>query len=146
MKKKDIPYLCRPKVEQRCNKFPDLLVQLSILITSGTISAAFYKLVDSWVATRNGRKLRVRLPNGFEVEATQLGEKEFERLFALLYEKYSKEEVPDTKELARLGFKVFSSDEIANQTLVLRQAYDEKLKHLSPIAKPSYMDTPGNQG
>jgi hypothetical protein len=101
-----IPRLVVPEKFER-GYWPDFFFNLGILMTSSATSALLYKLIDSWIAHRNGRKFRVRLPNGFEVEASQLTEQEFEKLFQYLYGKYGPERTFEIskKELTRLGFR-----------------------------------------
>jgi hypothetical protein len=121
-----------PRKKPVANAFPDFIFELVILITTGAASAALYKLIDSWIAHRNGRKLRIRLPSGFEVEASQLTEQEFERLFQYLYAKYGPDGtfVVRQDELTRLGFKVVSPDELQTEMSALRSAYFSKAKKL----------------
>ncbi|MES9901644.1 MAG: hypothetical protein ABW168_03045 [Sedimenticola sp.] len=123
----NIPKLSFPPKDSH-GYMPDLLLDISLLITSGTLSAVFYKLISSWITHRNGRKLRIRLPSGFEVEATQLNKDEFQRLVEVLYAQYGQQPGSDLKpsELRKLGFKVATKKDIENHRQALRGAYSKK--------------------
>ena len=124
-----IPMLVREEPRTAAGYMPDVLISLGLVLASGAVSTAFVKLINAWISERNGRKLRVRLPNGFEVEATQLGQKKFEQLFATLYEAYgTKVEVsPVEKFLAELkarGFEVVADsnqESVELQTALVRK-------------------------
>tara|TARA_B100001964_G_C13992583_1_gene491316 strand:- start:182 stop:724 length:543 start_codon:yes stop_codon:yes gene_type:complete len=58
---------------------PDIYEFLVILWNSGLV-ITLYKLLQLWIKEKNGRKIKIKIDN-FEVEATQLNEKQFLKLF-----------------------------------------------------------------
>lgn len=112
---------------------PELLVQASLIIPASTLSAIFYNLISNWIAHRNGRRLRIRLPNGFEVEATQLNKEEFQRLFELLHSKYGESSGQEfmSSHLEEVGFTVASAEETQALEKELRKIYFEKRNEMS---------------
>ena len=135
--KRQITRIRLPSGEPGHGYWPDFIFELVLIMATGTTSAALYKLIDSWISYRNGRKLRIRLPNGFEVEASQLTEAEFERLFQYLYSKYGPGGTFDAEggELRRLGFQVVSSAQLHDELQSIELAYDAKSQQLKQRAK-----------
>jgi hypothetical protein len=112
---------------------PDLLFQLGLVVTSGTVSTLVYKLISKWIDYKNGRKLHVRLPSGFEVDATHLSQEQFIHLFQLLYEKYGSgrsEQPLSRSELQSAGLTPVN--EHKTQILkALRDTYDKKREEIA---------------
>jgi len=86
---------------------PEFTWELSVALSGGAVGAGLYNLLALWVKKSNGRKLRVRLPSGFEIEATQMKRKEFETLFTKLHEIYESDnpapiEVSYSREMSQL--------------------------------------------
>jgi len=124
---------------------PEVIFQLGISILSGTVGVAFFKLLKLWITERNGRKVRVKLPNGFEIETTQLSHKEFNKLFEKLYAQYGDEgatlraktmssykngERKLVKELKKNKLLVLDKDEVGQETLELKKVYRKKARDL----------------
>ena len=124
-----IPQLHRP-ITSSAGNMPDLLFQLGLALSSGTVSVIFFKLVENWVKHRNGRKFRVRLPTGFEVEASQLSEEDFSRLFQILFEKYSQRDHPSARELKAEGFSIVDQDERFETMAELNEEYQKKCSEI----------------
>jgi hypothetical protein len=57
-----------------------LIDEIGLWIASGGAVAAAYRLLRAWVETRNGRRIKISV-DGIELEATQLNEEQFLRLF-----------------------------------------------------------------
>src|SRR4051794_14551764 len=66
-----------------------LIVASAAVITSGVLTAA-YRLLETWVKARNGRKLKIKVGD-VEVEATQMKEKDVLRIFELLQKQADRE-------------------------------------------------------
>lgn len=136
-----IPVLRRETDGLVCRNSPELLYAVGLVLTSGTLSAAFYKLINSWINHRNGRKLRIRLPNGFEVEATQLTEKEFLRIFESLYLKYGTHQPQKTSIDAVLP--MLSREEVSTQDRALEDAYIKKQEEIRSIMETEDIEEHG---
>lgn len=138
--RKTIPRLSK-EVDHSCGYTPDLIADLVVLLCSGTVTTVLYKLISKWIDNRNGRKFRIKLPDGFEVEATQLKKKEFEDLVELLYEKYGTRDSQHrvTKhELKKRGIPFSNSLSSTIDTYkLLEQAYFSKLKEIEEKYKDS---------
>jgi hypothetical protein len=80
--------LSLPPASNYAGYFPEFIFELGAALSAGAVGAGLFKLLDVWVKKSNGRKLRVRLPSGLEVEATQMTHGEFEKLIAKLHETY----------------------------------------------------------
>jgi hypothetical protein len=65
--------------------FPPEIIALLLLLGPGGLGLVLYKLLRLWVDLINGRKIKVVVDN-IEIDATQLTEKQFHRLFEKIYE------------------------------------------------------------
>ncbi len=64
---------------------PLTIAEIVMYLGTSGITVAVYELLRLWVESRNGRKIRIKMGD-FEVEATQMSVKEFQRLFEILNE------------------------------------------------------------
>jgi hypothetical protein len=106
--------IVRPK---RPQLHPELFFQIATTISVGTISIYFYKLLKLWVSSRNGRKIRVKLPNGFQIETTQLTYRQFCKLFSELH-KYESSKVNSKvllKTLRSQGYTFVTEEELDDE-------------------------------
>ncbi len=118
---------------------PQVIFDLAMALLSSTVSVAFYRILKLWITARNGRKVRVRLPNGFEVEATQLSHEQFNELFAKIYSTYVVESVPKLKKsekalmkyIAEKKLTVMSKQDVLEEELMLREIRRKKSDQLS---------------
>jgi|SRR5579859_4847610 len=108
--------------------FPEVLFYLAISLTSSGMGAGVYKLIDSWVKAKNGRKIHVKLPNGLVVDATQMSHVEFSEFLSKIYEVYCRD--GDHKVLTQhvdsKRIKKVDSEEERKLKLQLGKAVDEK--------------------
>jgi len=66
--------------------FPEFLFDTQIMVAGGAVATGFYKLLQLWVTYKNGRKIRVKLPSGLEIDTSQMTEGDFKKLFSGLYD------------------------------------------------------------
>lgn len=123
----NIPTLNKITNPHTANYSPELLVKVGLLLSSGAASVLFYKLVENWVNHRNGRKFRVKLPNGLEVEASQLSQSDFLRLFKYLHDNHTAHDL-EKENLEDIGFVVYDEIDRENDIFLreLSAAYTEK--------------------
>ncbi len=111
---------------------PELLIDLGISLTSAGAGVGVYKLLSLWVSTKNGRKLRVRFPSGFEVDATQLSKEEFSEIVQTLAKidegKITTKSAKDY--LLKQGFTVLKEIDIVQEKKTLGEALQEGLKRI----------------
>jgi len=126
-----IPRLSVMEREEAGNT-PELIVQVGALFASGAVTTLLYRLISEWIKNRNGRKFRVKLPDGLEIEATQLRQNEFEPLVELMHERYcsGKSFYDNEDKLKRLGLAVSKSG-LNLPDRELQAAYSSKLKQLT---------------
>jgi hypothetical protein len=108
---------------------PELLFELVTTISSGTVAVGFYKLLNLWISARTGRKIRVKLPNGLQIETTQLTYRQFCKLFSELYNYESSGEAL-SRTLESQGHKALNEASVHNEERKLRNAYSKKRKEL----------------
>ncbi len=68
---------------------PPTVAEIVLYLGTSGVALAGYKLLKLWVESKNGRKLRVKMGD-FEIEATQMSERQFQRMFDILYEQRKK--------------------------------------------------------
>jgi len=128
--RKTIPTLKKPK--NTVNYMPELIINIDVIISSGAIATVVYKLISKWIDYKNGRKFKVKLPDGLEVETTQSNEKEFKLLVDYFYQKYNSKELTlaTEEELRKFGFnntKTGTEEDLK----ALQLAYESKRDTLS---------------
>jgi hypothetical protein len=69
------------------------IAAFGVLVSSG-IAAGVYRLLDSWIRLRVGRKLKIKVGE-VEMEATQMNEADVLRIFELLEEKADRKKIRD---------------------------------------------------
>lgn len=72
--------------QQVSRGMPPPIAELILYLGTSGIAVALYELLRLWIEAKNGRKIRVKMGD-FEVEATQMSEKQFRRLFEILNER-----------------------------------------------------------
>jgi len=113
------PMLNSVEVKQECGFEPEVIFKLALTLVSGTVGISFFKLLKMWIEERNGRKIRVKLPNGFEVDTTQLKHKEFSKLFEELHSTYVESfKAQDLEEFFEYEKKFLQSLEEKNLTIL----------------------------
>lgn len=80
------------KGEPAARAFPPEVVELAAWLGSSGVALALYKALRLWVDSKNGRRIKI-VDGGFEVEATQLSQKQFIELIETL--RRSREEMRD---------------------------------------------------
>jgi hypothetical protein len=80
--------------KKAANKYPDIFVNFLAFIGSTGIAAGFYNVLKTWAEAKNGRKIRIKIGD-FEVETTQMSEKQFMKLLdrLMIYKKAQFEEI-----------------------------------------------------
>jgi len=82
---------------------PPAIAEIIMYLGTSGIAVAFYELLRLWVESKNGRKIRVKIGD-FELETTQMSEKEFQRLFEILNEKRKSDELQEKQDELRAKF------------------------------------------
>ena len=79
------------------------IVDLIMYLGTSGIAVAVYELLRLWVESKNGRKIRIKMGD-FELETTQMSEKEFQRLFEILNEKRKSDNLQEKQDEIRAKF------------------------------------------
>lgn len=111
-KKADEISLALPPVRREAGFFPEFIFELGASLSAGAVGAGLFNLLGLWVKRSNGRKLRVRLPSGMEVEATQMKHEEFRKLIAQLHGLYGQ---PETRRELRLTQDIAQVEQLLDE-------------------------------
>ena len=77
-----------------CSTRFDLTKPRARIVVSSGVAAGAYNLLKTWIDTKNGRKLKLKVGE-IEVEATQMPEKDVLRLLDLLQHRADEKKIRD---------------------------------------------------
>jgi len=79
---------------------PPPIAEIILYLGTSGIAVAVYELLRLWIEAKNGRKIRVKMGD-FEVETTQMSEKQFRKLFEILNQQRKSDEREKQRESLR---------------------------------------------
>ena len=111
---------------------PPAIAELIMYLGTSGIAVAIYELLRLWVDSKNGRKIRIKMGD-FELETTQMSEKEFQRLFEILNEQWKSDQWLEKREEIQAkflseGFILIDGQQSKSEEIELRRAVRESFR------------------